>query len=272
MLEGRLSGPALTIRTSEYTQFVGTNGEKPLTVVSTKLRSAVLPQLDTWPRTFLVATTQADVTAPPSILIFHQPTARDPYTLWGWAQSHVGTVPRNQILPLTAEYAEGSRVLSDTDQSLKVLPADVLGQYADVLTNGDQSEFAATFVSDDLRAWVQEQRDRSAQEAGDVVTVTMAFAAAGGPLAVFETVDKGALVVGELTGTVTTEAVPGGKVNAQPFEEALAGAPVTDKLVVTRTIVVVLYVPEKSALGQDGEPMQVVGVASQNSITAAAGE
>ncbi|MCL2455894.1 MAG: hypothetical protein FWD18_11435 [Micrococcales bacterium] len=257
-LETRLSGPALAIRRAEYVRATVDAGRPPTALPTTEV-SAVLPQTNTWPRTFLVITEQPSDLGPPRILVLHQESARDQYKLWGWAQIFPG-----QRMPATAALAVGSPVLEATDSSLVVPPVNLLPQYADILTNGDASEFAAMFAPDKFREWVQADRAQHEQQL-DGASYTVGYAAPEAPLAVLGTLDGGALVIGQLTGTTTTTATTtGARVGAGEFEKALAGgqAPTTS-LVVTSTAVVVLYVPPASAGGQ------VVGLASQNSFTAA---
>jgi hypothetical protein len=269
-LAGRLSGPALTIRGAEYVKInsgqtnAQGNSEK-FTELPMVRSSAVLPQTDVWPRTFVVFTAPAQDVSGSRALIFHQESSRSQYTLWGWAQLYGGT-----SVPGVAEYQTGVEVLSNTDATVSMSPIDALAQYVGLLTNGDQSEYAAAFAAGDKALQrVQEIRATNDQLQGDAATYEFSFAP-GEPLAAFRTADGGALVVGALTGKAVTTASGGGRLGSPgPFVESLAGGAPSASLTVTWTDVVVLSIPAKGAKGTDGQPLPVTVLGSQLSATAA---
>ena len=260
-LAPRLSGPALAMRTSEYARAKATQGAKPPTVLPTTAQNLVVPQTDSWPRTQLVFTVQPDDLQVPRVLVMQQASPRDQYHLWGWARMFPGV-----DAPATAQPALGSPVLAPDAKGLVVTPTDALQQYADVLTNGDKSQYAATFAQDRFRTQVEQALSLSRNALNNVGTANETYTPADTPLATFATADGGAIVVGELT-TVLTETVAGagGSISiTDPLYVALTGKQTAgSSFVRTSTGVVIMYVPPASKGGQ----VQVF--AGEDEVTAA---
>lgn len=262
-LPERLTGPALAIRSAEYVRAKATAGAKPPTVLPTKAQTLVVPDTTTWPRTELVVTEQPDDLQAPRLLVLTQPTARDPYRLWGWARLGAGVQ-----MPPTADTAHGSAPIAVDATGLLLSPAETLAQYADVLTNGDASTFAGVFPADFFRTYIETRRAAYSESLKAVATVTESYTPSDGGIVALATADGGAIVVGAMT-TQTTIAVAQGSVALDdPFEAALAGrASVTKSAVRTWTDVVAFYVPPA---GSTTKQIQVL--AAEHSLTSVTGE
>jgi hypothetical protein len=260
VLETRLTGPALAMRSAEYVRASATEGQKPPTVLPMTQASAVLPQTTTWPRSFLVITDQPDDLSAQRILVLQQDSARDQYKLWGWARLFPGIT-----MPSTAPLDQGSRVLPVDDEDLAMVPQDVLTLYADLLTNGEGSAAAPLFATDPYRSSIEANRAAYADQLGaNQATFTETYTPQGPPEAVLATIDGGALLVGQITTTSTATAASGGKLeNSDPFAAALAGTAPSTTLSWTYTDIVVFYIPSAAAGGP------VVPLAAEHLVTSA---
>ncbi|MFI2753562.1 hypothetical protein ACGIF2_09015 [Cellulomonas sp. P22] len=262
LLTSRVSGPALAIRTAEYVRATATAGAKVPTALPVTAQSSVVADTTTWPRTQLVITDQPDDLQAQRVLVLRQDSAREPYRLWGWARLGGGVQ-----MPATADTEIGSQPIAPDDGALLLPPADVVTQYADVLTNGDASASAATFAPDFFRATIEGKRAESVASVQVVGTATETYTPVGEPISL-STADGGAVVVAELS-TVTTLAISQGSLTlADPFEAALAGrSSVGKNLTRTWTDVLVFYVPPA------GSPTtQVQVLAAEHALTAVTGE
>lgn len=261
-LSARLSGPALAIRGAEYTRAQATNGERAPVVIPTTAQTTITPDTTTWPRTQMVVTEQpADLQAP-LLLVLIQESPRDDYHLWAWARLGEGVQ-----MPATAEPDTGSPLIAADDDSLLVTPQDVVNQYADVLTNGNASPYAATFGTNFFRTAIEAARAQTVQSLQAVATVTETVSPEAGAVTALGTVDGGAIVVGQLS-TVTTAALSQGSITLNdPLDAALAGKDsVSQNLVRTWTDVVAFYVPPA------GSDTGVQVLAAEHARTAVTGE
>lgn len=261
-LDARLTGPALAIRTSEYTRAQVTGGQRPPVTLPMTAQTTIVPDTDTWPRTQMVVTEQpADLQAP-LLLVLQQRAPREPYRLWSWAR-----LGPSVQMPATADTSVGSEPVAADDDSLLMTPTEALAQYADVLTNGDASAAAATFPADFFRTALTEARNQTVASLQAVATVAETVAPEEGAVTALRTVDGGAIVVGQLT-TVTTVTLSQGSITLNdPFDAALAGKEsVTQNLVRTWTDVVALYVPPA------GGAEQVQVLAAEHARTAVTGQ
>lgn len=263
-LPARLEGPALAIRRAEYVRNATNGGTRPPTVLPFDEQALVVPETDTWPRTQLVVTEQpADLQAP-RVLVLRQASPREPYRLWGWAR----LLPSVQT-PATAAPEEGSPTLPPDAEGLLMPPQDAVGQYADVLANGDASPYVASFAPDAFRSAIEAERGGVVTQLGDAASLTQTYAPVGEPVVTLGTVDGGAIVVSEIatTSTVTLPAT-GGSITVEPFYSALAGGATTAGTSLTRTFsgVVVMYVPPADS----GAQVQVL--AGEQSVTGASAQ
>lgn len=261
-LEARLTGPALAIRTAEYTRAQATGGQRPPVTLPMTAQTTIVPDTDTWPRTQMVVTEQPDDLQAPLLLVMQQASPREPYRLWGW--SRLGP---SVEMPATATPEEGSEQVAADDTSLLLTPTEALAQYADVLTNGDGSAAAPRFPADFFRTAITEARSQTAASLQAVATVAETVAPEADSVTALRTADGGAIVVGQLT-TVTTVTLSQGSITLNdPFDAALAGKDsVSSNLVRTWTDVVAMYVPPA------GGAEQVTVLAAEHARTAVTGE
>ena len=264
LLPARVVGPALSIRSAEYTRATATAGAKPPTALPTDEQALIVPQIDTWPRTQLVVTQQPDDLQAPRILVLQQAAPREPFRLWGWARMGAGIQ-----MPPTAAPETGSPVLAPDATGLLMTPTEALQRYADVLANGDASPHAASFLADTFRSSIEAARAATVAGVQAAGSATETYTPEAAPMITLGTVDGGAIVVGQLTTVSTvTLTVAGGTIPiSDPFYAALTGKQsATNNFVRTFTDVLVMYVPPA------GSDATVQLLAAEHAVTSATAE
>jgi hypothetical protein len=197
----RITGPAATLRTAEYTLAAGAV-EGAVTPVPEGVQTIVTTATDEWPRTVLVVTEPpADLQAP-LLLTLVQPGPRDPYRLWSWVRLLPGTQ-----MPPTAQPEVGNAPVAADSTDVLVPPAEVLPRYVDVLLNGDASPHAGAFAADRLRESIAGLREAYAQSAANGGSVTEQIVPLEDGTVAVGTADGGAIVTGgfRLTISITLE-------------------------------------------------------------------
>lgn len=168
ILARRVAGPALTIRTAEYTVNRALEDDAELVTVPTTDSTIVVPTTETWPRSVLVVTEQPEDLQSPRLLVLTQQTPREDYLLTSWSR----LLPDRQVPP-TFVPEVGSVPLPLDAEGLVATPAEVGEMYADVIKDGDDSPHAVLFGEDVFRerlALVREQYEKIAEQAGGKFT------------------------------------------------------------------------------------------------------
>lgn len=252
----RLAGPALALRTANYTVLSKDAGQPALPPIPAGPVRVVLPQqVDIWPRTVFAVVKEEEATAAPVAVMLVQESPRENYKA-----HYVVTLEPSITLPKVAAPAVGAPRLS-TDQTLGIVPPrDVAPAYADLLLRGAESEYAPLFEEQDsLRAQIgvdYKAQRRSALPA----TAKIDFANRVGeePPIAFGTVDSGQLVAVSIVETETVTPVEAGAaINPRDSVLALLGVSQTTKGVVAEYGVQVLfYVPP---VGETDATVQLLG-------------
>ncbi len=266
-LAPRVSGPALTSRTAEYTVATATGDATAVTALPVTPQTLVVASTTDWPRTQLVVTEQPEDLSSPRLLVLRQESPRSPYALWGW----VRLLPGVQM-PATASPETGSEPVPADATTLVAAPTDVVAQYADVLGNGAASAFAASFATpDSYREQIEAARARNQASAAEGAgTFTETYAAVPDQVVALATADGGAIVVGGMT-TASALTITGASLAVPPQFAAVsggalpAGAVLRNNLSVAYTDVVAFYVPPAGAAA----PIQVLG--GEHTFTSASG-
>lgn len=204
----RLAGSALAERETNYDLRGEVDDVEPLPAIPGEPIAVLLPQaFDGWPRSVMaIVRDEDDTTVAPTMMMLSQ---EDPWS--NYKLTYTARMEASAELPGLAPAWLGATQVPP-DSSFLILPPDQLSAaYADVLDEGDESEYAALFdaETDQFRASVDEDRDRrleSLNETGED-TAKMSFAAGPGdhdPLAL-ATIESGAIVAVELFETDTVE-------------------------------------------------------------------
>lgn len=222
----RLDGTALAARETNYRLLASVPDHKPLSAIPTGALQVILPEAnDGWPRTFFaVAPAVGDGAA--TVMSVTQQDAWAPYKL-----TYIAALTSDTDLNLAPAYVGAIPIAADSP-FLAIAPEDLASAYADVLTNGADSQFASLFdTADDA---FQKQLDQSradrlaAFNQTGATTGTMTFSAEPGtsePVAL-ATLDSGAIVavtVNDLDNVTptTTDAVI--KADGNPVVQTLTG-------------------------------------------------
>lgn len=248
LLTQRLTGPALTVRTSQLEVAATRDDNEQITVIPDTFQQIIVPTTETWPRT-MFAITASEQLQLPRLLALVQDSAREPYRLWGWVQLQPGVImpafddPRIGSEEVPPDNGEGTLVMS---------PAEAIRQYADLLVNQDGSAYANNFqpLADDqlrfhLAGW------RAAQETalqGERIEGTYAFAAEpaeGVSVKAVRSYDGGAMVMGEIHTFERLEAMEGAVLAPQTMtaQALLYGQEFTNILTASYVDIIALYIP-----------------------------
>lgn len=190
----RLSGAALAVRTTNYTLRKKLKDIEALPAIPTKELEILLPEaFEGWPRTFF-AVVEDPETAVATIMSVTQKDAWSDYKL-----SYSANLVADATLNVAPEYLGALLVQPDT-KFLLMPPQDLAAAYADVLDEGDDSEFAPLFdeETDSFRKLVAENRAARVEQFNKTGAKTgkISFTAAAGkqPPVAMATLDSGAIV------------------------------------------------------------------------------
>lgn len=211
----RVAGLAARFRSAQYNLATKTEDPAHIRELNLGLAGQFVTATTSFPRTAVVVTEpQAD--GLPLIMAFVQMDARSNFILTDYTR----LLPGVQV-PVMKTFDDGSpAVFADTTQ-LAAAPSDVLSWYADVLTNGAESEHIAAFADDVFQQQVAASRARVVEALGDLGTVAESFAPAEGSGALIGTFDGGALLFGGFTSTTTIE-LDKSTITLGDLEQALA--------------------------------------------------
>jgi hypothetical protein len=253
-LAPRVTGSALELRQARYIIRRQLPDQAPPEVLSGERVLDIVPATEGWPRYYL-SVTRADEAAVPQILVMTQAGPRDPYQLTTYA-----TLLPGVTLPPTPPADEGSEALDPGERSgLVATPADVVARYADVLAEGEGSEFAEAFGEDAFSTQVQGEQAAESEAVSAFYGYSVTHVPRQDAVWALRTSDGGAIVVGVIDSTRTFAVTTPGAMLPLPADLAvLAGKPVAgDSASVSSTEVVAVAVPP-----EDGEaPLQVIAAA-----------
>jgi hypothetical protein len=254
-LSQRLSGPALAMRTAELKVAKSAKSDDDLTALPTKVQTVVVPTSTDWPRAAFAVSAQPSETEPPRLMALEQGTARDNYTLWGWARLGI-------TMPTFAAPGTGSSAVTSDDSSLVLTPKSAVAHYVDVLNKGTKSKYAKSFAEDPFRTGLASKataldKNKDFKSAKGKYGETFTPAKSD-PLAT-RTADGGALVMVDASAVEKTSAESKAKIApSTDATKALFGDTTpTNTLVVTYRDVFALYVPP---VGASDTKVTVLGV------------
>ncbi|WP_092665536.1 hypothetical protein [Agrococcus carbonis] len=261
LAERRTAGPVLDARRTNYEVRGESDEIEPLLGIPDGEVQLLLPQqTETWPRTVMAVVAWEDSARAQSTLVFRQTDAREPYRL-----VYQATLASGVQVPAVASPTIGAASLPGDTPLLQRRPDEVTMAYADVLINGEDSEYASWFQEegDALReqigkAWKDEQRAKPEYELTDLEWFADEDEQA--PL-MLVTNEGGALLATSFTETQrTTPAEEGVEVEAQAGPAILAGVESSTRgIEQTYQIQVLFAVPPADA--PEGAQIQVVGFA-----------
>ncbi|ROS29623.1 hypothetical protein EDF22_1368 [Rathayibacter sp. PhB127] len=224
ILAERFQGEALTERTTNYEVLTkGGTIDAPQAIPASPV-SLVLPQdTDSWPRlvTAVVQNT-ADATQAPIALMMSQASPRVDYKV-----DYAISLEANARIPDVAPVTVGTSIVAPDSKLMKLAPENVGAAYADILANGDSSQYAETFSSDGdtLRGQVgvdKKNADRAALP--DTASIEFTNAAGTSDTIALATNDSGALVAASIAETATVRpTAEGSTVSTSGASQTLLG-------------------------------------------------
>lgn len=197
----RLAGTALAVRETNYRLRAGVPDEAALPAIPDGPIQVLLPEArDGWPRTFLAVVGGSGGAADTIMSV----TQADPWS--AYKAAFIADLAADTSLNLAPPYV--GAVSIDPDSPFMVLPpGQVAAAYADLLTNGKDSTYAAKFdtESDTFRTQLASNRAERLESFNTTgsETGTMTFSAAAGDAApiALATLDSGAIVAVTVTDT-----------------------------------------------------------------------
>ena len=259
----RLGGATLAARATNYTLREHISDYEVPQPIPTDTLQILLPQAyDSWPRTVITVVEAKDTNAS-HVMVLSQ---ADPWAMYQLI--YEGNLEASTTLPKLAPDYIGARQIPPDSSFLLLPPEQVSAAYADVLDNGDKSEFAELFdaESDHFRSTVSENRQarlNAFNESGsDTGTLTFDAQAGSSPVVALATVESGAIVVVDVVETDTVKPTnPDAviKLGDNPAVKALIGADKSATGVVTSYgDQLFFYVPAPGT----GEKIQLLGYSS----------
>ncbi len=230
LLATRFDGPALALRTTDYTVRTNDPSLTPLVpVIPDGQVAVVLPQqTDTWPRSvFAIIKVEDDDTIAPVALMLTQDDARASYKV-----SYAITLEPSARIPDLAPASVGAPGLSPDYGGLKLAPSALALQYGEILAKAEEASAYLDFEADgdSLRTSL---KDAKAGEAGQLAaTASITFTQAEGegiPISL-ATNDAGAIVAVDLYDVTTVTPIEAGAaVNPSGRVKALTGLAISTK-------------------------------------------
>ncbi|TQL47635.1 hypothetical protein FB562_0701 [Homoserinimonas aerilata] len=141
LLATRFEGPALELRTASYTKRAADAEQPGQPAIAAEPIALSLPQqTDIWPRYVLVVVQDpADEAVVPTALVLKQATPRDNY------KAQYVVMLQATTFPEVAGASVGAIRYSPDNKLLKLAPEEVAKGYADIIANGEASEYADEF-------------------------------------------------------------------------------------------------------------------------------
>jgi hypothetical protein len=220
----RLVGPALQIRTANYTMRTADGSVAALPIIPANPVTFLMPQAtDTWPRFVLVVIQDVtDTTVPTTGLVLVQQSPRENYHV-----EYSLTLEPNAAVPEVAPASVGSAVLAPDSKLLLLEPDQLAAAYGDILMKGDLSPYAGLFdgSADSLRAQIGlPYKDSKRAAIGDKASIEFTQAPGVGLPVSLATNDSGAIVTVSLNENETVRPTEAGAiVNAEGQTKVLAG-------------------------------------------------
>lgn len=261
----RLAGAALAERLTDYRLMAGIPGRKAMPAVAYKPLTIVLPQaVDGWPRTVMtIVTDRSNAKVAPSIAMLTQQDPWSPYRL-----TYVASLEAAAQLPKLAPAWIGAPLVAPDSPFLVMQPDKLAAAYADILTNGAKSSFAAAFdtSADQYAPSVAADRQKRLaafnQTASATGSLTFSTSAGQQPPLALATLESGAIVAVNLYETDTvrpTNADAVIKLDNNPTVQLLAGTAQSQTgFVTTFSDQLFFYVPGQGS----NEKIRLLGYAS----------
>jgi len=230
LLESRFDGPALKLRTTDYTVRTNDPSLAPLVpVIPDGEVAVVLPQqTESWPRTvFAIVKDEDDESIAPVALLLTQADARASYKV-----TYAITLEPSARIPDLAPATVGAPGLAPDFGGLKLAPEALAARYGEILAEAEEASGYLDFEAegDSLRTSLQSAKANEAAQLATTATITFSQAPGEGAPLSLATNDAGAIVAVDLYDVTTVTPVePGAAVNPSGRVNALTGLAISTK-------------------------------------------
>lgn len=250
ILESRLSGPALEMRSAEYRLADASDGAQLPTPLTTDSQIEVVSATDEWPRSVFVVSSIPDESNLPLLLVLTQEDPRSQYKLWLWTSLLPGAET-----PTVASPETGSPPLGPDAEGFVLTPREALEAYAEHLAEpSDDGDIA----EDRFATGYREMIDALAATVEVAGEVDEQYSIQDGSVAAMATDDDGALVVGVIEAQLTIDkTVDGSTLDAGGDIALLMGdsSRIEGSVTADYLIPVAIEVPA----GESGDPLLALG-------------
>lgn len=250
--ETRLDGPALALRTANYTIRDADSAIDPVAPIPGDIEIALPRMTEDWPRS--VFTVVSDQGSSPVAMVLRQQSPRENYKV-------LYAITLEAAVPNVAPPEVGAPQLPADNDFGAMPPNEIAAAYGDVLINGDESEFAELFEAegDDLRAELGAEY-KAERKANLPTSATIEFSNGPGedPVVAFSTIDSGQIVALSLEDVeIVRPAEAGAAINPSGAVKALLGSGQSTKGVqATYGMQLLFYLPPVT---DEGAKIQLLG-------------
>jgi hypothetical protein len=252
LLATRFDGPALLLRTTDYTVRTNDPSLTPLVpVIPDGQVAVVLPQqTETWPRTvFAIIKVDDDDTIAPVALMLTQEDPRASYKV-----TYAITLEPSARIPDLAPASVGAPGLAPDSGVLKVSPSALAANYGEILAKAEEASTYLDFEAegDSLRTSLKDAKAAEAAQLATTATITFTQAAGQGIPIALATNDSGAIVAVDLYDVTTVApSEAGAAVNPSGRVKAFTGLAISTKgVTASYDAQLLFYVP---AVGSEGK-------------------
>jgi hypothetical protein len=247
LLKSRMSGPALTIRSTQE-ELSSIEDIKRHMDIPESSRQVIISNTNGWPRVSIIITNPTPERETERVVTLVQKDAHSLYKVWGITRSF-----SNTQFPSFANPEIGSKLLEPDDDSLKYTPYDAMEKYASLLQDGKQSKIADEFSDDELQSsMIQLTETVQKGVEANQGSQNQVFSSDPKEIYAISASDGGALVTGVINSTWTRESGEGRF--AKPADESeeilFKDKTATSKIEVKYINLVTLYIPIKDSSEQ----------------------
>ncbi|WP_435300497.1 hypothetical protein [Timonella sp. A28] len=243
-LSDRVTGPALDMRKAEYKIAKSQKKDDSISELPAGMQSVFMTTSTAWPRTIFAVSDRPQNLEVERFMVYTQDTPQDPYKLWGWFPLFPGlTVPAFPTLE------EGTTEISELDESLSVMPKDVLDDYMALLKSASKkNKEKFDLEKDEFYKEISDRRKYLKDAAKQIEGSYKETFKVGDEWRALRTLDGGAVLVSTFETVGTLKGETGAIVSPSAIEKAfLDGKTAKNALSVTRTAVVGFYIPPKGS-------------------------
>ncbi|WP_297084434.1 hypothetical protein [uncultured Demequina sp.] len=248
-LNDRVGGDAVTIRGVQYTLAKADDGPAPVTLPA-EMQAVYVSAADTWPRTMVTVSEQADEDSTPVVMLWVQEDILTDYQMRNWAHMIPGAT-----LPAMPGPSTGAEQLAMDSDAVSPTPQEVVESYVELLRAGGGSDLDETFAPDSYRERLFTARstltDAAKEADGEYVETVQPSIANSFAMA---TADGGALVFAPLT-IDSSFTVEDATVSIDEADQPLLDGELDDTVTHSYLDFIVIHIP-----GADAEEGSLPGV------------